>query len=197
MSHGISAPLHSQAGEQVAHCLGNSRSPASLGAQGSGLRAPSLLGWGCRGEGPTLTGCWTGCQEAPAGGGAPRALWSRAVPWATRTPARLWRRGAAWNPAGPPPPNPSTLPEPGWTPAMGPCVARGLAPRTVGAGWTLSGPRATETVSKQHAVRGARSGRAPDGQVGTARCASAGERRGTPFCPDQGRRTDPLDVDGP
>lgn len=61
------------------------------------------------GQGPKLTVCWTDCWGAPAGGGAPQCP---AVPWGTRTPARLQRQVAAWNPAAQLPAKPPALPGP-------------------------------------------------------------------------------------
>lgn len=84
------------------------RDTAALGAQDAEPLLGALLAtaWG---QGPKLTVCWIDCWGAPAGGGAPQCP---AVPWGTRTPARLQRQVAAWTPAAQLPANALPCPDP-------------------------------------------------------------------------------------
>ena len=54
-------------------------------------------------RGPQLTGCWMGCQGAPAGGVAPQVLGCPAGLWGTPTPVHLWRPGGCIESGSPPP----------------------------------------------------------------------------------------------
>lgn len=209
--------LHSQAGEQVPPLSGELekhsiaqgsglRAPGSgLGlSQGSGLRAGPFSGepgaQGTKPAGLELQGRGAhayGVLDRLSGGsgrrgGSPGSVESGCAVGDTdsRTPVEtggLHGTRLARLPQIPAPSGARVGPSDG--------PVRGPEPGTEDSGSRVD-PERQRRCSKQHAVRGAHSGRAPDGQAGTARRASAGERRGTPFCPDQGR-TDPQDVDGP